>query len=114
MKETIKSYLDGFALYDECFKAKYDTEMLDKCIDFIYSKAKELAKDKEYIAIEDDTVFKWARDYFNDGIANKEKEEKSPKGCRSQSSYGKNSMLNKKNAKHAGPKKRKNGNKKNS
>lgn len=69
MKGIIKEYLDSQARIDPCFKEKYDETQLDKCIEFIWDMAREKANNERSIAIKDETVFKWARDFFNDGTA---------------------------------------------
>lgn len=69
MKEIIKKYLEGCCQADPYFKAKYVESQLDKCLEFITDMAKERANGSNCIAIEDATVFKWARDFFNDGTA---------------------------------------------
>lgn len=86
MKGIIKEYLESQARIDPCFKEKYDETQLDKCIDFIYEHAELLVTErtgKQCVQINDETVFKWARDFFNDGTAaleaekeRKEEEEK--------------------------------------
>lgn len=74
MKEIILNYLIEFSENDENFKTKFDQSLIDKVINYITNQAKEHLKGKNG-AIEDDLVFKWARDYFNDDIFLKEKEE---------------------------------------
>lgn len=76
MKEIIKKYLEGCCQADPYFKAKYVESQLDKCLEFITDMAKERADGSNCIAIEDATVFKWARDFFNDGKAALEEERK--------------------------------------
>lgn len=76
MMEIIKKYLEGCCQADPYFKEKYDESQLDKCLEFITDMAKERANGEHCVAIEDATVFKWARDYFNDGKAALEAERK--------------------------------------
>ena len=76
MKGIIKEYLESQARIDECFKAKYNPEHLDYCIEYLYKNAEKLANKEKCVAVKDETVFKWARDYFNDGINVKEEEER--------------------------------------
>ena len=71
----IKEYLESQARIDPCFKEKYDETQLDKCIEFIWDMAREKADNERSIAIKDETVFKWARDFFNDGTAALEAEK---------------------------------------
>lgn len=78
MKEIIKEYLESQARIDPCFKEKYDEMQLDKCIDFIYEHAELLVTErtgKQCVPINGETVFKWARDFFNDGTAALEAEK---------------------------------------
>ena len=81
MKGIIKEYLESQARIDPCFKEKYKAELIDRCIKYIWKLAKEIAnnsKDKNCIAIKDEEVFKWSRDYFNDEIWKKEEEDFPP------------------------------------
>lgn len=76
MEEQIKKYLDGFSSKDEFFKSKYDEKKIPDCVNYIFKQAEEMANGKNAIGINDETVFKWARDYFIEGIAQREEEEK--------------------------------------
>ena len=69
MKDIIKKYLEGCCQADPLFKAKYVESKLDECLEFITDMARERANGSSCVAIEDATVFKWARDFFNDGKA---------------------------------------------
>lgn len=69
MKEIIKRYLEGCCQADPYFKEKYNESQLDKCVEFITDMAKERANGSNCVAIEDATVFKWARDFYNEGTA---------------------------------------------
>lgn len=75
MKEIIKKYLEGCCQADPCFKEKYDETQLDNCITFITDMAREKANGEHSIAIEETTVFKWARDFYNEGTAALEAEK---------------------------------------
>lgn len=75
MKEIIKKFLEGCCQADPYFKAKYVESQLDKCLEFITDMARERADGSNCIAIEDATVFKWARDFYNEGTAALEAEK---------------------------------------
>lgn len=67
MTNIIKSYLDDFAKSSIEFSKKYNPNLIDKCIDFINKKAREIIKGNMGF-VDDNIVFKWARDYFNDDV----------------------------------------------
>ena len=70
MKAIIKKYLEELCTKDEYLAGLYKEECLDGCIDYITDLAKKkCSKDENCVAIEDATVFKWARDYFTEGHA---------------------------------------------
>lgn len=75
MKEIIKEYLEEQCKVDNCLAEKYKDTLLDGCIDYITKMARKELSGKNG-AIKDDVVFHWAREYFVDGIAEKEKAEK--------------------------------------
>ena len=75
MKEIIKNYLEEQCKVDPCLAEKYKDTLIDGCIEYINKMArKEL--DGKSGAIKDEVVFHWAREYYVDGIAEKEKAEK--------------------------------------
>ena len=79
MEQIIKQYLDELAGKDQLFKEKYNPEHLEWCIKYLYRQAKFIAdqtKQKNMIAIQSDTVFHWAREYFDEGTNLKEKAER--------------------------------------
>ena len=77
MKEIIKKYLEELCKTDEHLASLYKEESLDGCIEYLYEQARKKAGDnKECVAIEDATVFKWARDYFTEGHAATDTEKK--------------------------------------
>ena len=79
MEGIIKEYLESQARIDPCFKEKYKPEDFEGCIEYITAQAEKLVTDKhgkQCVAVKDEEVFKWARDYFNDGINVKEAEER--------------------------------------
>ena len=75
MKEIIKNYLEEQCKVDPCLAEKYKDTLIDGCIEYITKMAREELGGKNG-AIEDGVVYHWAREYFVDGIAEKEREEK--------------------------------------
>ena len=75
MTEVIKNYLEEQCKSDHCLAEKYKDTSISGCVAYINKMAKEELGGKNG-AIKDDVVFHWAREYFVDGIAEKEREEK--------------------------------------
>ena len=75
MTEVIKEYLEEQCKSDPCLAEKYKETSLGGCIKYIEKMAR-LTLDGKSGAIKDDVVFHWAREYFVDGIAEKEHDEK--------------------------------------
>ncbi len=75
MTEVIKEYLEEQCKSDPCLAEKYKETSIGGCIKYIEKMAREELGGKSG-AIKDDVVFHWAREYFVDGIAEKEREEK--------------------------------------
>ena len=75
MKEIIKNYLEEQCKIDPCLAEKYKDTLINGCIEYINKMAKEELGGKNG-AIKDEVVYHWAREYFVDGIAEKEKAEK--------------------------------------
>lgn len=75
MTEVIKEYLEEQCKIDPCLAEKYKETSIGGCIKYIEKMAREELGGKSG-AIKDDVVFHWAREYFVDGIAEKEREEK--------------------------------------
>lgn len=75
MKEIIQKYLEEQCKIDSCLAEKYKDTLIDGCIEYINKMAREELGGKNG-AIKDDVVYHWAREYFVDGIAEKEKAEK--------------------------------------
>lgn len=79
MTEIIKEYIETQAEKDAALKASYNPEVIEKCVEYIYKKAEETARSSGFairgglkgVKIEDAVVYKWARDYFIEGIAAK-------------------------------------------
>ncbi len=75
MKEKIINYLEEQCKADAYLAEKYKDTMINGCIKYIEDMARKQLDSKNGW-IDDDVVYHWAREYFVDGIAEKEKEEK--------------------------------------
>ena len=75
MKEIIQKYLEEQCKIDTCLAEKYKDTLIDGCIEYINKMAREELGGKNG-AIKDEIVYHWAREYYVDGIAEKEKSEK--------------------------------------
>ena len=75
MKEIIKNYLEEQCKVDPCLAEKYKDTLIGGCVDYITKMAKEELNGKNGY-LENEVVYHWAREYFVDGIAEKEKAEK--------------------------------------
>lgn len=75
MTEVIKEYLEEQCKSDPCLAEKYKKTSIGECIKYIEKMAREELGGKNG-AIKDDVVFHWAREYFVDGIAEKQLGEK--------------------------------------
>ena len=72
MKEKIINYLEEQCKIDAYLAEKYKDTMIDGCMKYIEDMArKELQSKNGWI--DDDVVYHWAREYYVDGIAEKEK-----------------------------------------
>ena len=75
MKEKIQAYLEEQCKSDPCLAEKYKDTMISGCMKYIEDLArKELESKNGWI--DDDVVYHWAREYYVDGIAEKERSEK--------------------------------------
>lgn len=74
-KEAIKDYLEEQCKIDPCLKEKYKDTSISGCVEYINKMAREELGGQNG-AIKDEVVYHWAREYFVDGIAEKEREEK--------------------------------------
>ena len=75
MKEIIKNYLEEQCKVDPCLAEKYKDTLIGGCVDYINKMAREeLGGKNGHIA--DEVVYHWAREYYVDGLAEKEKAEK--------------------------------------
>lgn len=75
MKEIIQKYLEEQCKIDACLAEKYKDTLIDGCIEYINKMAREELVGKNG-AIKDEVVYHWAREYYVDGIAEKEKSKK--------------------------------------
>ena len=75
MKEIIQNYLEEQCKIDMCLAEKYKDTLIDGCVAYITKMAREELGGKNG-AIKDEVVYHWAREYYVDGIAEKEKSEK--------------------------------------
>jgi len=75
MKEVIKNYLEEQCKVDPCLAAKYKDTLIGGCVEYINKMAREELKGINGY-LENEVVYHWAREYFVDGIAEKEKAEK--------------------------------------
>lgn len=66
MKEILEKYLIEQAEKDSAFAEKFDASKMNSCVSFVVSQARTYLKGHNG-AVEDTIVFKWARDFFNDG-----------------------------------------------
>ncbi len=71
MKKIIQDYLEGQLAFDGALCDKYSASCMDKCIEYITDMARKELNGKNG-AIPDEKVFHWAREYFVDGIAERE------------------------------------------
>ena len=75
MKEIIQNYLEEQCKIDPCLAEKYKDTQIDGCVEYITKMAKDQLGGKSG-AIKDEVVYHWAREYYVDGIAEKERSEK--------------------------------------
>jgi hypothetical protein len=73
-EQVIKNYLETQIVEDAALREKYDPEKLSACYKYIVSQAKKQA-DNGCAMIEDAVVYKWARDFYLEGLQNEEPEE---------------------------------------
>lgn len=71
MKKIIQDYLEEQLAFDSALREKYSASGIDKCVEYIIEKAKERLNGKNGY-LEDEVVFHFAREYFVDGIAERE------------------------------------------
>lgn len=68
----IKTYLEETIKTDSALAAVYDSNKFDDCCKYIIAQARKLAKDNCAI-VEEEVVYKWARDFYYGDINNEEK-----------------------------------------
>ena len=75
MKEQLQSYLEKQIEADAALKAVYNASKLDACVKYVMEQArKHLNGISGYI--DDAQVYKWARDFYLEGHAEKAQENK--------------------------------------
>lgn len=65
MKEAIKKYLEQAIIKDIALRTKYDEKRLEDCVKHINDNARKVLKGSNGF-IEDEKVYKWARDFYVD------------------------------------------------
>lgn len=70
MKEILEKYLAEQAKKAPAFAEKFDPKKMGACVSYVTSQARKYLQGKNG-AVEDSIVYKWARDFFNDGEAEK-------------------------------------------
>ena len=75
MKEIIQNYLEEQCKVDPCLAEKYKDTLINGCMEYINKMAREELNSKNGF-IENEVVYHWAREYYVDGLAEKEKAEK--------------------------------------
>ena len=81
MKKMIHEYLVKQCEVDETLREKFNPEQMDDCVKYITDMARDMKDnneddESECLAVEDDTVSKWAVDFFKLGKAEVEAERK--------------------------------------
>jgi len=74
MKEILEQYLTEQAEKDPAFAEKFDAKKMSACVSYVTERARKHLQGKNG-AVEDAVVYKWARDFFNDGEAEEAKED---------------------------------------
>lgn len=70
---AVKAYLERQIEADAALREKYDASLVKKCFDYITEQARKQA-DGDCAVVEDALVYKWARDFYLEGAAEKAKE----------------------------------------
>lgn len=78
MKEILEQYLMEQAEKDPAFAEKFDAKKMSACVSYVTERARKHLQGKNG-AVEDTIVYKWARDFFNDGEAEKAEKDETPK-----------------------------------
>lgn len=74
MKEILEQYLTEQAEKDPAFAEKFDAKKMSACVSYVTERARKHLQGKNG-AVEGTLVYKWARDFFNDGEAEKAGED---------------------------------------
>ena len=72
---TIQKYLEEQCKVDAYLAEKYKDTMLKGCVEYINEMAKKELESKSGF-LENEVVYHWAREYFVDGLAEKEHDKK--------------------------------------
>ncbi len=72
---TIQKYLEEQCKVDAYLAEKYKDTMLKGCVEYINEMARKELESKSGF-LENEVVYHWAREYFVDGLAEKEYEKK--------------------------------------
>lgn len=72
---TIQKYLEEQCKIDPCLAEKYKDTMLKGCVEYINEMARKELESKSGF-LENEVVYHWAREYFVDGLAEKEYDKK--------------------------------------
>jgi len=70
---AVKAYLERQIEEDAALREKYDASLVKKCFEYITEQARKQA-DGDCAVVEDALVYKWARDFYLEGAAEKAKE----------------------------------------
>ena len=92
-EERIKEYLEEQIKVDSALREKYNANAIDKCINYIVEQAKIALNNKNGF-IDDPTVFHWAREFFVDGIAERQEAKELMNKVKSPSFKKKLALLN--------------------
>lgn len=81
MKKIITDYLVAQCEVDEALREKFNPEQMDDCVKYVKDIARNMKDnneddESECLAVEDNTVFGWAVDFFKLGKAEVEAEHK--------------------------------------
>jgi hypothetical protein len=72
---TIQKYLEEQCKVDAYLAEKYKDTMLKGCVEYINEMARKELESKSGF-LENEVVYHWAREYFVDGLAEKEHDKK--------------------------------------
>ena len=67
---AVKAYLERQIEADAALREKYDASLVKKCFEYITEQARKQA-DGDCAVVEDALVYKWARDFYLEGAAEK-------------------------------------------